>query len=147
MTTEFMDENSTTVNTRGVPIHNVYTLEDLSPAVSLGAFLRFHYRSAQEVAAKRERGRGTVDCETLKFLDYLKCAGVHGARKSDYIVSDILEDYYSHTNCKPNLDCEGVLNVKRAAWQNTTIKEEVSKELLARYMHLAHHTKLILTNY
>lgn len=150
MTTEFMDENSTTVNTRGVPIHNVYMMEDLSPAVSLGALLHFHYRSAQELAAKRERGRGTVDCETLKSLDDPKCAGVHGARKSDSIVSDILEDYYSHTSCKPNLDCEGVLNVKRAAWQKTTINEEVlsaevSKELLPRYMHLAHHTKLILT--
>lgn len=93
MPVHFRETGTVTVNTAGVPIFSIPAMFDIEPAVSDAAVVHFTYRTIQELAAKRERGRATIDCESKESVDDAGCAVVHNARRSKRKVTELAEQY------------------------------------------------------
>lgn len=83
------------VNTERERIRSIPEMFNTVPRIGVAAILHFNWRSAQELVAKRERGRATIDCESQKSLNNSVCAVVHKARLSDRKVSYIGREYAS----------------------------------------------------
>ncbi len=150
MPTKFWRENVSAVNTAGIPIPGVQLMADFKPVIHLGAVFHFRHRTAQELVAKRERGRATIDCESKGSSTDSRCGKVFKARNSTKKVSDILTDYFSHTHCV-SLNCTGVHEIRRAKWQSEKISESVidsasHAELIDQYKELGFETKQVLKN-
>ena len=93
MPLHFREPKTVTVNPAGAPIPSIPAMFDTEPAVSDAAVVHFTYRTIQELAAKRERGRATVDCESEESVADQNCAVVHSARRSKRKVSELADQY------------------------------------------------------
>ena len=89
----FRKPDTITVNTAGAPLPSIPAMFDTEPSVSDAAVVHFTYRTIQELAAKRERGRATVDCESEESAADPNCAVVHNSRMSKRKVTELAEHY------------------------------------------------------
>lgn len=92
----YEDVNFVAVNTDGVNVLSVEGMFQTEPVFRKGIIVHHRYRTMQELAAKRERGRATLDCESPESINDTNCAIVHNARRSKNIVSDLAADYLQH---------------------------------------------------
>ena len=93
MPREFREITTVTVNTAGEPLLSVGSMFETEPVVSDAAVVHFTHRTMQELAAKRERGRATLDCESVESIGDQNCAVVHSARRSKRKISELAEQY------------------------------------------------------
>ena len=126
----FLDINSVTVNTAGAPLLAVGAMFEIEPAVLEAAVVHSRYRTMQELAAKRQRGRATLDCESTESLNNTNCAEVHNARNSRRKVSELAQHYLE-------------LVVKGDSTAGYT--DEVRQNLQPCYHRLAHQVKRVLS--
>ena len=94
MPLRFREISTVTVNTAGEPLLSIGSMFEIEPTVSDAAVVHFSHRTIQELAAKRERGRATLDCESKESINDQNCAQVHNARRSKRKISDLAEQYF-----------------------------------------------------
>ena len=96
----FYHPDATVINTRGVEVNSPEEFLRTTPAVRGGAILHFRFRTMQELAAKRERGRADFDCERSRNAKKKGCVDITEPRASKRRVSDIAREYvrFSKTN-------------------------------------------------
>ncbi len=94
--------NYVAVNSGGTNLLSVGSMFASEPVVKNGALIHFRYRTIQELAAKRERGRATLDCDSHESKNNSHCETVHKARESRKIVTDLATEHGRHCDVPYN---------------------------------------------
>ena len=111
--TAFLDHQAIVVTSGSSRISSVQEMFDTKPALDEAAVMHYRMRTTQELAAKRERGRATYDCEDPKSLGDQMCSEVHHARRSNQQVSQIITEYNSWdpARVRGNWSCEKLKSI------------------------------------
>ena len=123
------------VNTARQRIRNPQEMIQLKPRFEVAMLLHFQFRTVQEHVAKRERGRGTLDCDTERSVGNKRCAKVHGARDTPNKISFTDKEYTQYsTSAVETISC-------KHSQQNEQL---IQKNMCTPMIHLSAQTKRVL---